>query len=54
MKDVASALDTLIQPIGSMTFLVDSNGESLASTVIHCVDESNVEFVGVFRKMVST
>jgi hypothetical protein len=36
-----------------MTFLVDSNGKSLASAVIYCIDKSNVKFVGMFRKVVS-
>jgi hypothetical protein len=36
-----------------MAFLVDSNGKGLATTIIYCIDKSNVEFVGMFRKVVS-
>ena len=37
-----------------MTLLVDVNGKGLAAAVIYCINECNVEFVGVLREMVST
>jgi hypothetical protein len=53
MENVASTLNTLVQPVSSMALLVDSNRKRLASTVIYCVDEGNVKLVGMFRKVVS-
>jgi hypothetical protein len=54
VEDVASTLNTLVQPLGTMTLFVDSNGKGLASAVIYRIDESNIKLVRVFRKMVST
>lgn len=54
VEDVTSTLDTLVEPCGAMTLLVDVNGKGLASTVIYRIDECHVEFVGVLREMVST
>lgn len=47
VEDVASTLNTLIQPCGPMLFFIKRDRESLASAVIHCIDDSNVKFVGV-------
>jgi hypothetical protein len=54
MKDVASALHTLIQPSSSMSLLVNWDREGLTTTVIHRIDYGNVELLGVLRKVVST
>ena len=52
VKYVTSALNALVQPVSAMSLLVDANGESLSSAVVYCIDEGNVEFVGMFRQVV--
>jgi hypothetical protein len=52
VKDVASALNTLVQPRGAMALLVNRNRKGLASAVIHGIVDCNIEFFWVLRQMV--
>lgn len=45
MKDVASTLYTLIEPTRSMFLLVNGNGKCLSSTVIHGINQGDIEFI---------
>jgi hypothetical protein len=54
MKDVTSTLHTLIQPRRSMTLLVDWDRKGLATTVIHCINDRNIELLRMLRQMMST
>lgn len=53
MKDVTSTLNTLVEPTGAMPLLVNGHREGLTATVIHGLDQSDVEFVGMLGEMVS-
>jgi hypothetical protein len=54
VEDIASTLNTLIQPVGTMTLFVDSNRKGLSSAVVYRINKSHIEFVGMFRQMMST
>jgi hypothetical protein len=54
MEDITSTLHTLVQPRSSMTLLVNWNRKRLATTVINCIDDSNVELFGMLRQVVGT
>ena len=54
MEDVASTLNTLVEPTGSMSFFVDRNREGLPSTVIDGVDEGNIKSIAVLSQVVGT
>ena len=49
VKDEAASLNTLIEPAGSVAFLVDRNSESLATTVVDRIDHGDIEFLGMLR-----
>ena len=49
MENIASTLYTLVQPCCSVALLVDWDRESLTSAVVYCIDNGNVEFVGMLR-----
>ena len=52
VKDVTSALNALVQPARSMFVFIDWYGEGLAPTIVHRIDESHIEFIGVVGEMV--
>lgn len=47
MKDVATTLNPLIEPAGSMLVFVDGYGECLSSTIVDGFDKSDIELFGV-------
>jgi hypothetical protein len=49
MKDITSTLHTLIQPCRTMSFLINWDRKSLATTIIHRIDYRNVEFLRMLR-----
>lgn len=52
VEDVASTLDSLIQPACSVSFLVEWDGEGLAPAVIFGVDDRDLELVWMLGKVV--
>ena len=51
MKDVATTLDALVQPTSSMLFFVNRDGECLSTTIIHGIDDGDIEFVWMLGEM---
>lgn len=49
MEDITPALYTLIEPLGTMSFFVDWDRKGLTTAVIYCVDERNIELLGMLR-----
>ena len=54
MKNVASTLDTLVEPAGSMALFVDWNRERLSSAVVDRIHECNIELVRMFSQVMGT
>jgi hypothetical protein len=54
VENVASTLDTLVEPTGSMALFVNWDRERLSSAVIDRIDKCNVELVRVFSKVMGT
>ena len=54
MKDIASTLDSLVEPLGSMAFFVNLNRKSLAATVVYRFNKSNIELVWMLRQVMGT
>ena len=54
VEDIASSLHALIQPACAVFLLVNWYRERLASAVVDGIDDSHVEFVGVFCQVMGT
>ena len=54
MEDITPTLDPLIHPTRTILLLIKRYRESLATTVIHRIDEGDIESVRVLRQMVRT
>lgn len=54
MENIASTLDALVEPAGSMALFVDCDRERLSSAVVDSIDECNVELVRVFSEVMGT
>lgn len=54
VEDVATTLNTLVKPCGSMALPVEWDRKGLAATIVYSVNESNIEFVWMFSKMMRT
>ena len=51
VEDIATALNALVQPTGSMLLFINRNRECLATTIIDCVDDSHIKFLWMLGKM---
>jgi len=54
VENITSTLHTLIEPRSAMSFFVDWNRKRLSTTIIHRIDQSNMELLGVLRQVVCT
>ena len=52
MKDIATALNALVEPAGLVFLFINGDRECLPSTVVNCIDDSHVEFLRTLSKMV--
>jgi len=54
VENIASTLNTLVEPAGSMALFVDWDRERLSSAVVDRIDECNVELVRVLSEVMGT
>ena len=53
MEDVATTLNALVQPTGSMLFFVNRDGECLSTAIVHGIDDGHIEFVRMLGEVLS-